>query len=188
MLPDFSLYANAPSSAALRNRGIQTFAEACVFVQQLPYARNTDKTNPLCVLDENCGTCSTKHALLKTLADENGHPEIELVLGIFKMNAHNTPAVADTLKQYQLHEMPEAHNYLRFNGTRYDFTKPGFLPGRWEPDLLEEITITPQQITTFKVNHHRAFLERWLQEHPEIDYDINEFWFIREVCITALSE
>lgn len=188
MLPDFPLIANAPASAALRSRGLHTFAAACAFVQQLAYARNMDKTNPLCVTDENCGTCSTKHALLKTVADENGHPEIELVLGIFKMNARNTPAVAATLKQYQLHEMPEAHNYLRCNGTRYDFTKPGFSPAKWEDDLLEEIAITPQQITTFKENHHRAFLQRWLEAHPEITYDINESWFIREVCIAALSE
>lgn len=188
MLPDFPLHANAPASAALRNRGMHTFAEACALVKELAYARNSDKTNPLCVLDESRGTCSTKHALLKTLADENGHPEIELVLGIFKMNAHNTPAVAATLAQHGLQEMPEAHNYLRFNGTRYDFTAPGFSPGKWEPDLLEEITITPQQITTFKVDYHRAFLQRWLQTHPEIGYDINEFWFIREVCIAALSE
>lgn len=187
MLPDFPLHANATASAALRSRGIHTFAEACVYVQQLAYARNADKASPLCVIHENCGTCSTKHALLKTLADENGHAEIELVLGIFKMNAHNTPGVAATLAQHGLHEMPEAHNYLRCNGTRYDFTKPGFSPAKWEPELLEEITITPQQVTTFKVDHHRAFLERWLQTHPELLYSIDAFWAIREQCIAALS-
>lgn len=187
MLPDFSLRADAPASEALRSRGVHTFAQACALVQELAYARNTDKANLLVVLHENRGTCSTKHALLKTLADENGHTEIELVLGIYKMNARNTPPVADTLAQHHLHEMPEAHNYLRCNGTRYDFTKPGFVPEKWEHELLDELTITPQQITTFKVNHHRAFMQRWLQAHPEIPYSLDAYWAIREQCIAALS-
>lgn len=187
MLPDFLLHADAPASAALRTRGVHTFAKACALVQELAYARNADKTNTLCVLHENRGTCSTKHALLKTLADENGHPEIELVLGIFKMNARNTPPVAATLAQHHLQEMPEAHNYLRCNGTRYDFTKPGFSPEKWEADLLEEVTITPQQVTDYKVSYHREFMQRWLQEHPEIPYHIETYRAIREQCIAALS-
>lgn len=187
MLPDFPLHANAPASAALRARGLHTFAAACAFVQQLAYARNTDKTNPLCVLNENCGTCSTKHALLKTLADENGYSNIQLVLGLFLMNGENTPAVAPVLVHYNIPEMPEAHNYLLYEGGRFDFTKPGFSPDKFVDDLLEEHVIEPDQISEYKVEYHRTFMQRWLQLHPEIPYDAVEYWAIREQCIAALS-
>lgn len=185
--PDFAVTAAGDISEAFRKRGVYSFAEAAALVCNLPYARNTAKENHLCVLLENCGTCSTKHALLKRLADENGHPEIELVLGIFRMNGNNTPAVAATLQKHGLKEMPEAHNYLRRNGVRFDFTKKGFAPEKFVPDLLEETDITPEQITDYKVNYHRAFLQRWLALHPEIPFTLQEYWRIREACIAALS-
>ena len=54
-------------------------------------------------------------------------------------------------------------------------------------DLLEETDITPDQITDYKVNYHRTFLQRWLVLHPEIPFTLQEYWRIREACITALS-
>lgn len=187
MFPQFELKATASVSTAFRERGIHTFADATAYIRSLAYGRNTDKTNPLCVLLDNCGTCSTKHAVLKQLADENGFGETELVIGIIRMNGTNTPAVAATLQQHGLNEMPEAHTYLRYNGERFDFTKDGFAPEKFVPDLLEELVIKPEQITDYKVQYHRAFLQRWLDTHPEIPFTIDEYWTIREACIVALS-
>jgi len=54
------------------------------------------------VLNERRGPCSTKHALLKALADEQGLP-IRLMLGIYEMNARNTPGIGRVLEE---HHMP----------------------------------------------------------------------------------
>lgn len=35
------------------------------------------------------------------------------MLGVFTMNAKNTPAIKDVLKKYKLKYIPEAHNYFR---------------------------------------------------------------------------
>jgi hypothetical protein len=56
----------------------------------------------LAVLNERRGPCSTKHALLKALADEQGLP-IRLMLGIYEMNARNTPGIGRVLEE---HHMP----------------------------------------------------------------------------------
>jgi hypothetical protein len=45
---------------------------------------------PVIVLAEQRGTCSTKHALLRRLAIEQGL-DIALVLGIYEMTERNTP-------------------------------------------------------------------------------------------------
>jgi len=76
-----------------------TFKSATDFVANLNYGRNVNKDDLKTLFDDNCGTCSTKHALLKTLADENGFNEIKLVIGIFKMNSENTNEISETLKK-----------------------------------------------------------------------------------------
>src|ERR1700740_2919474 len=110
---DFDITSSSFISVAFREKGIHSFRKACDYVKQLPYRRNSDKTYLLCVFTENCGTCSTKHALLKQLAEENNATDIKLVLGIFKMNGSNTPAVKQILDEAGLNHIPEAHNYLK---------------------------------------------------------------------------
>ncbi|HWO29322.1 MAG TPA: hypothetical protein VNO32_11045 [Candidatus Acidoferrum sp.] len=63
---------------------------AAQYVCGLPYGRNSDPSDPVIVLAEQRGTCSTKHALLRRLAIEQGL-DIALVLGIYEMTERNTP-------------------------------------------------------------------------------------------------
>jgi hypothetical protein len=93
---------------------IYTFDEATKFVRQLPYGRNNDKTDLTTIFYDNCGTCSTKHAILKQLANENNFNDLKLILGLFRMNAINTPKISETLKKSKLVYIPEAHNYLKY--------------------------------------------------------------------------
>jgi hypothetical protein len=63
------LKAVGDSSIAFIHAGIPDYRSAAEFVSRLPYGRNT-VTDPLVVLIEGRGTCSTKHALLYRLAVE----------------------------------------------------------------------------------------------------------------------
>ncbi|OYU84688.1 MAG: hypothetical protein CFE24_05145 [Flavobacterium sp. BFFFF2] len=65
---------------------ISHFQQAADFVKQLPYGRNLDKENLVSVLSDGCGTCSSKHALIKQLAIENQFESLKLCMGLFKMN------------------------------------------------------------------------------------------------------
>ena len=135
---------------------------------------------------DGCGTCSTKHALLKTLASENNRADVQLVVGIFRMNEFNTPKVKSCLDRYHLHYIPEAHCYLKLDQTIYDFTGTSFLEMKFIPDLLCEFEIAPDQIFDYKINQHKAFLKEWLVMNPEIKWSIEEIWKIREECISEL--
>lgn len=173
------------SDAFIDNQCID-FSQAADLVKQLRYDRNTDKEDPLILFKEGCGTCGTKHAALCQLAQEHGHEEVELWMGIFKMNRINTPRVVPVLDEYQLLYIPEAHNYLRINGSILDCTWPNSSAGNFEKDLLEEIKIQPNQIGAYKVSWHMDFLEKWYN-HQKLPYTLEEIWDIREKCIAALS-
>ncbi|ERJ58990.1 hypothetical protein [Sphingobacterium paucimobilis] len=183
---DFSLdLSDKPISQCFKNQNIDSFKKAAEWVSNLDYRRNVDKDNVLCVFDEQCGTCSTKHALLKRLADENGNEELQLMLGIFAMNAKNTPAIKDILKKYKLKYIPEAHNYLRAYNYILDYTGIGINETKFELDIIQELEIQPDQITDFKVKYHKDFMDNWIEEN-KIPYSLDELWNIREECIKAI--
>lgn len=185
--PDFTIQLSGEISNEFLKKGIFTFSGATTFTANLDYGRNENKDDLKTVFTDNCGTCSTKHALLKALADENGHPEIKLVLGIFRMHAGNTPKVAQTLTKYGLDFIPEAHNYLKFENEIFDFTWPDSKASDFENDLITEMEMLPKQISTYKVALHKNYLKGWLDQNPQIKYDIEEIWKVREECIGDLS-
>jgi hypothetical protein len=184
---DFDIKATGAIATCFLNRNIGTFSQAAEFIKQLPYRRNENKDALTTVFTDQCGTCSTKHAVLKQLAIENKRNDLALMLGIFKMNGHNTPKIAGTLKQYNLQCIPEAHNYLKFEDRILDYTFPNSKSNNFEQDLLEEIIILPNQITNFKVAYHSAYLKKWLIGNY-IPYSLDEIWDIRELCIQQLSK
>jgi len=174
-----------PVSHFFNSLGHETFIDAANWVNDLPYKRNSDKNDIHILLKEKQGTCSTKHATLKRLALENNIQDIHLMLGIFQMNAINTPAVKDVLQHYNVDYIPEAHNYLKLHNTILDFTGLASQEQTFEDVLLVEIEITPEQINTFKIDYHKQYLHSWLQRNS-IPYTLEEIWTIRELCIEAL--
>jgi len=182
----FDIIADDVISTAFKKLGLGDFREASHYVKQLPYRRNEDKKNPSAVLDERCGTCSTKHALLKRLADENRHPELKLMLGIFKMDSRNTAAIEPVLEKHGLKYIPEAHNYLKVDGDILDVTGLRMSEAELADKLLTEIEITPDQVTDFKVGFHRDYLAKWLADE-DLSYSLDEIWRIREECIREIA-
>lgn len=186
--PDFEIKSKGQISKEFIDRNILTFNQASIFVRQLAYGRNADKNNLASVFTDNCGTCSTKHALLKKLADENNFEKVKLVVGLFKMNKKNTPEISETLQKNQLEYIPEAHCYLKFEDQIIDLTKINSKPTDFLDDLIEEIEISPEQITDYKVNYHKNYLVTWLDKNEQIDLSINDIWKIREQCIKDLAD
>jgi hypothetical protein len=188
VLPDFRIEAKGTLSESCLTNNLYHFSELCTFIRALPYKRNPNKLDLSTVFTDACGTCSTKHALLKQVADENLQTGISLRLGIFKMHAKNTKKVKHVLERYGIDYIPEAHNYLRYQGNIHDFTGKGFNPSNYMDDILDEIEITPSQITHFKVAHHQKFIQQWLAENTQILLSERELWQVREACIEALAQ
>jgi hypothetical protein len=182
-LPDFTINPKGQVSLAFLTRNITSMHQACTYVNHMPYGRNGNKNDLCTVFEDNCGTCSTKHALLKQLADENNFRELKLIIAMYKMSGLNTPAVSVTLKKHGLVYIPEAHNYLKYKERIFDFTRiPAF---NVAADLLEETEIMPEQIGAHKIAYHKNYLENWLKEN-ETGLELEELWSIREQCIRDL--
>ena len=167
-------------------RNILDFQQAVNFIKHLPYSRNKNKEDLVSLFTDNCGTCSTKHALLKQLAIENDFKGLKLIVGLFKMNTKNTPEISKTLEANNIEYIPEAHCYLKYNSLIIDCTKENSQPSDFVDDLIEEMEINPKQITEDKVTYHKNYLKNWLLENRQITFTLNEFWAIREQCIYEL--
>lgn len=185
---NFPINSTGIISAQFLKIGISDFTSAAEYIKMLPYKRNSDKENELCIFADLGGTCSTKHALLKNLAIENNCGKLKLMLGIFRMNEYNTPKIYEVLQKYGLKEMPEGHNYLKYQNVIFDFTRRNSSAKDFLPYLVEEIEIQPFQITEFKIKFHQNFLKNYLQENQSIPYRLDDYWQIREECIRALQQ
>ncbi|MBR9860509.1 hypothetical protein GYB22_07115 [bacterium] len=162
-----------------------TWPKAINYVSALPYGRNANRCDPTLVLSEEKGTCSSKHALLKMIADHFGEQDVELIMGIYLMDPVNTPGVKEVLNEAKVDAIPEAHCYLKIKGAPLDVTFGESNFDLIQEALLEEQNISPEQVSEFKVEYHKKFLQRWLGSQ-DLPYSFDELWAIRERCIAAL--
>ena len=179
-------FGDGPFSAYFKERGIESFDSACEWVRTLPYKRNSTKTDPFIVLKESCGTCSSKHELIKRLADENGITDCVLVLCMFKMSSYNTPKVKGVLDDKGLEYIPEAHTYIQLDGEVNDLTFPEKPALLYLEDVLFTEEITADQIQEYKVERHKKYLKKWVED-GNVHYSFEELWEIREECIRVLA-
>jgi hypothetical protein len=168
------------------NEGIQHWNDLLTFVQQLPYGRNENRKELSLIVKERKGTCSSKHALIKKLADLNKLTGVKLIMGIYKMNQVNTPKIGNILLEHGLQYIPEAHCYLMLNNNRVDLTAADSDIDNLVPDILEEVEIQPEDVNEFKVAYHRQFLKLWI-EREQVQMDIDRIWEVREKCIASLG-
>lgn len=180
---NFQLTSSEIYSAAFRALGINDFTAACAYVQALPYGRNANRTDFMLVLEEGKGTCSSKHALLAFLADENKVSEVELIVGIFLMSAETHPKLAPFFEGKSYQALPEAHCYLRYKGERYDYTDMSNTMERITPKIIREQRAEPQQVAEWKPMIHKHYIDGWLKRNPQIGLTTAEIWNEREVCI-----
>lgn len=156
------------------------------FLRKLPYGRNAQRGDLSLIFSENKGTCSSKHATLKTIAIEQGIDEVHLILCIYKMNARNTPGIGPHIADAGLGYIPEAHCYLDIDGEKVDLTSTSASIARIENDILLEEKISPEQVNIYKVNTHKTFVQNWLASE-QLQKTFEEIWSIREQCIVSLS-
>lgn len=180
------LHSNDELTQLVTQNGVNTFGELLDMVRSIPYGRNVSRTDFKLVITENRGTCSSKHALVKKIADLNNIQDVELVLAMYKMNNANTPGIGSVLEENDLDFIPEAHCYLLHNGARIDITTPHSEINRIATDIISETSIKPEQVGQYKVDYHRDFVKNWLKDQ-NLKYTLDELWAFREECISNLS-
>jgi hypothetical protein len=148
---------------------VRGYRDAARRVRSSPYGRTSDRSDWRLVLEEGCGTCSTKRALLAAL-------------GVYEMDGDNTPGVGGVLAKHRLRSVPEAHCYLAHDGGRVDLTREG---SDGPASFMHEEEIEPGQIGAYEVKAHHEFVGRWSQGRG---LDPARVWRAREECIAAPAE
>ena len=122
VFPDKSLSDGGNVSAKFLSLGIKSFNDACRFVHTLPYGYNTDRDDLMILFKENMGTCTTKHAVIATLAQEL-HLPIEKKVGIYAMTEEIVTGTNEILIEYDLPYVPMVHCFLVYGGNRVDLSE-----------------------------------------------------------------
>ncbi|MCK8520707.1 hypothetical protein M0D21_03960 [Aquimarina sp. D1M17] len=182
---DYPLKSSDLLTQLIKSKGISNWNTLTNFVRHIPYGRNTNRTDVSLVITEHKGTCSSKHGLLKTVADLN-EIEIDLIMGIYKMNQVNTPKIGQEIARHNLEYIPEAHCYLRHVNSTIDVTSLESNFDRIADTILSETLIAPDQVGDYKVNFHKEYIKNWIVKE-RIHLTFEEVWSIREQCIKNLS-
>jgi hypothetical protein len=122
VFPDEPIAAAGVISDQFRALGITSFQEACRHVHRMPYGYNSDKNDLLILFRENMGTCTTKHAVVGTLAAELELPVTKQV-GIYRMTEDLVTGTAAILAKYHLPNVPMLHCFLVYDRYRVDLTE-----------------------------------------------------------------
>ncbi len=184
-MEDFALKSTDHLTKTLRQKGIHTWIQLLAYIRAIPYGRNANRTDVSLVLSEHQGTCSSKHALLKTVADHN-MIVVDLMMGMYKMDQENTPKIGTILKENHLEYIPEAHCYIRQGLYTIDVTSSQSDFDRIKNDILLEQIITPDQVGVYKIDFHKNYIKEWIKKE-QFDFSFDAVWTIREACIQNLS-
>ncbi len=101
---------------------IHSFHAACAYVHHLPYGYNADRDDLMSLFDDGKGTCTTKHAVIATLASELELPVGKRV-GIYAMTEELVTGTASIIHRYTLPYIPMVHCYLSDESHRVDLTQ-----------------------------------------------------------------
>ena len=122
IFPNKKIKAARPVSDRFLELGIDTFIGACRFVHELPYGYNSNRDDLMILFEERFGTCSTKHAVIATLAQELDRP-IHRAMGIYAMTEEIVAGAGRILKTHSLPYVPMIHCFLVYGNHRVDLTE-----------------------------------------------------------------
>jgi hypothetical protein len=122
VFPNAAIKAAGPVSGKFLSLGINGFIDACRYVHELPYGYNSDRDDLMILFKEKLGSCTTKHAVIATLAEESGLP-IKKAIGIYAMTEEIVTGAGKILGSFGLPYVPMLHCFLVYGDHRVDLTE-----------------------------------------------------------------
>ncbi len=166
-LPDKELFDAGPVSRCFQAEGLETFLAACRHVHRMPYGYNSSKDDPLILLREGFGSCTTKHMAVGLLARELGLP-IDKCIGIYAMTDRLVTGADSICGEYGLSAIPVVHCFLAHDRYRVDLTE-GNLNGKNGPidDFLYTRNVAPDISSREEYRLYRQALKTQILTRPE---------------------
>jgi hypothetical protein len=161
---------------------------ACRYVHELPYGYNSDRDDLMILFKEKMGTCTTKHAVIASLAAELGLP-ITRGVGIYPMTEAIVTGANKILAEYSLPYVPMIHCFLEYQSCRVDLTE-GNRNGKSRP--IDDFLYTDRVAATISAKdeyliYRKALSEVILKRHELEGVDINRILRAREEGLKLLK-
>lgn len=160
VLPDAVMAEFGPVSAKFLGLGVTSFQQACAFVHEFPYGYNSDREDLMILFREKKGTCTTKHAVIATLAKELGL-SVKKHVGIYKMTETLVTGTDKILERHRLPYLPMIHCFLVSGLHRVDLTE-GNRNGKNGP--VDEFLFTREVVPSFTEKDEYLLYRRVLTE------------------------
>jgi len=122
VFPDKQITDAGPVSKTFLDLGIKNLQKACRYVHELPYGHNSNSDDLMTLFKEKMGTCTTKHAVIATLAQESALP-IRKNVGIYAMTEDLVTGTDKLLAEFDLPYIPMLHCFLAYENFRVDLTE-----------------------------------------------------------------
>ena len=168
--------------------GISRFQDACDYVHQLPYGYNSDRDDLMILFKEKMGSCTTKHAVIATLAAELELP-IHKNVGIYAMTEALVTGTQKILAHFGLPYIPMIHCFLDCQGHRVDLSE-GNRNGKNGP--IDHFLFTAEVAATISAKDEYRLYRQALKEHvlvrPELEeIDMKTILKVREEGLAVLK-
>src|SRR5262245_18822952 len=122
VLPECAIHPGSGVRDAFLQRGAATFHAACQLVKDLPYGSNSNWEQPLALLEDNRGTCFTKHGVIARLARELGL-SVHKNLGFYRLCDEIVTGVSQFIEPHSVSFVPQIHCFLEFGPYHVDLTE-----------------------------------------------------------------
>ena len=122
IFPNKPIGKTGPISRTFLSLGIRDFQDACRYVHELPYGYNSNRDDVMILFKEKKGSCTTKHAVIGTLAIELSL-QIVKNIGIYAMTEEIVTGTAKILDKYDLPFLPMVHCFLVYQNHRVDLSE-----------------------------------------------------------------
>jgi hypothetical protein len=187
VFPNKPIVENGPISRIFLSMGINDFHRSCRYVHELPYGYNSDRDDPMILFKENMGSCTTKHAVIATLAAEL-EITIDKHIGIYAMTEALVTGTQNILDRYELSYLPMVHCFLVYEAHRVDLSE-GNQNGKNGP--IDEFLYTEEVIANIPGKDEYLLYRTALKDHilkrPEFHHiSIKKILQAREEGISLL--
>ena len=188
VLPNTPILSSGPVCKKFLDLGLSTFWDACHFVHGLPYGYNSNRDDLNSLFREKMGTCTTKHAVIATLAMELKLP-IEKNIGIYAMTEQIVSGTGKILLRYGLPYVPMIHCFLAHGDHHVDLTE-GNANGKNQP--INEFLYTEHVIPNISakdeyLKYRHALKEHILKRSELQDVDMKTILHAREEGLELLK-
>ncbi|OLS14387.1 MAG: hypothetical protein RBG13Loki_2036 [Promethearchaeota archaeon CR_4] len=122
LIPKVKLVEKGLISRKFLEIGLLEFSQAIQYVHSVKYGYNSNYDDPLILFKENKGTCTSKHATIARLAEEQDIPLFKNV-GIYKMTEEIVTGTQEILTAHDIPYIPMIHCFLVYQQHRFDLTE-----------------------------------------------------------------